>query len=326
MDRSIDRQLAQSNRAFQSGNWRSTGATAPPPRAPYSHVQDSIISPVPARFKYSRNYFGDISNPENIGADIPEEASCSLFIKNLPPDCTMNMLLGAIRNTGKIFQASTIAPDTEHVTTAAKVVFWDPAGADLFLAQVDRGEFIVGDYVPSVKKNLIRVAAHDPMKASRVFQIQGPSKIINREYLERYFEKHFSYELDDAKVMFHREELGITRIEFRFSSYRAQAAAAWKWAAMAKEGRIEAVGDMERDEIDLWGLIDIYWGRDPCAAGPRTTLQGHPRQDVAEQGIAHPDVPRPGLSQPGVPQLEVPKSNIYKIDASESYMPDPEAP
>ncbi|KAI1082428.1 hypothetical protein F5B20DRAFT_502862 [Whalleya microplaca] len=331
IDRSIDRLPARFNRAFQTRNWRAARTTLPTslsPNMPSSSPQGSRVSPVPARISISHNYPGDTTNAHNPDAEIPEHSSCSIFITNLPPDCTINMLLGSIRDAGKVYQSSIHPPRMDRPTSAGKVVFWDRAGLDRFLVKVRQGEFIVGDYVPNITMNRVRAHEQPPLILSRAVQVQGPSQIVTPSYMERFFQKHFTYDLNEVRVMFHSEQRVTTRIEFRFASYHAQAAAAWKWIQWAKNSKQEAVYDMDPMEIDLWRYVEVFWGRDPCAPLRHVAQyppgRGFPQQGIAQQSTVQQAVVQPGSPQSDASHLDVPEwrgSDLdVELDERQSYV------
>ncbi|KAI0385013.1 hypothetical protein F5Y04DRAFT_277077 [Hypomontagnella monticulosa] len=222
-----------------------------------------VPSPQPSP---SENYHGSPDNTANQSQDIPIEASCSVWITGLPPDCTIRQLLTHIRSAGKIFTSNISPADHENQTSAAKVVFWDRAGLDRFLNQYVWGTFVIRSYKPIVVMNRIRVAAQPPSERSRVIRIVGPFYIVNQQYLEQYFNKHFYYQLEDVAMIHSNPVIGRARIEFRFSSYRAQAASAVTWLHRARNERPDAIEGMTENEIAHWKNVRYFYGPDPCAS------------------------------------------------------------
>ncbi|KAI0009388.1 hypothetical protein F4779DRAFT_640584 [Xylariaceae sp. FL0662B] len=213
--------------------------------------------------RISENYKGDVNSLENQGANIPAEQSCALHLTNLPPDCTISDLLGAIRGIGKVYASNMRPPTGEYQTSAAKLVFWDRDGVTKFLDLSSRGKFTVGRYVPEVKMNDHRVPEQRPSQMSRVLQVWGPKEIVRQDYLEEFFRKSFDYDLDDVCTLLQSAQ--STRLEFRFSSYRCQASNAYKYIIRAfREQTIPGV-EFSEEEQALWRGVRCFWGIDPCA-------------------------------------------------------------
>ncbi|KAI0848748.1 hypothetical protein F5Y00DRAFT_269970 [Daldinia vernicosa] len=218
----------------------------------------------------SENYGGNIFLPSNQSADVPEHESTSLWLTNLPPRCTHQMLLGAIRNCGKIW-ATVINPPSEstgrfrqrapHTTSASKLVFFDRAGVDNLLAKSEAGEFSVEGYVPKLKMNRIRSAPRDPSPHCRVLHIEGPNCIVNEPFLHAFFRSKFNYELE-AVLTLSMNSL-YTRQEWRFGSFRCQAESARQ--SIARE-KIRT--DMSELDTLNWREVQVYFGVDPCAPPP----------------------------------------------------------
>ncbi|KAI0397696.1 hypothetical protein F5Y17DRAFT_454850 [Xylariaceae sp. FL0594] len=105
----------------------------------------------------STNYRGSRTRADNISANIPDDQNTSVWIQGLPPTCGNDMLLGRLKDTGKIFATVINQPVGLHPTCAAKVVFWDRSGVDLLLRKAARGEFVFpGNYSPTVELNRIK--------------------------------------------------------------------------------------------------------------------------------------------------------------------------
>ena len=198
---------------------------------------------------------------------MPESESTALWITNLPPDCDHRALLTAVRRCGKIF-ACVVNPPTagaggaqQHMTAAAKLVFFDRPGADSLLLQSHRGEFKVGGFVPRVRLNRIRSAAREPGPHSRVLHIEGPVAVVNIANLLRFFSDRFSFEIEDI-VTLNVADASPPRVrqEWRFGSFRCQAEAARQSIHREKE-RI----DLPEHEKALWDQVNVHFGVDPCA-------------------------------------------------------------
>ncbi|KAI1087063.1 hypothetical protein F5B19DRAFT_487009 [Rostrohypoxylon terebratum] len=215
----------------------------------------------------SANYGGNIFLPSNQSANIPEELSTSLWLTNLPPNCTHQLLLGTIRGCGKIYAAVINPPvisnnrsynGAQHSTAASKLVFFDRAGLDRLMAKSQAGEFTVGGYVPRLRMNRIRSAARPAGPQCRVLHIEGPSCIVNEEYLNQFFQSKFKYELEMVLTL--AEHGTHARQEWRFGSYRCQAESARQ--AINREKLRYTMTDAESR---LWSMVQVHFGVDPCA-------------------------------------------------------------
>ncbi|KAI1377902.1 hypothetical protein F4677DRAFT_443822 [Hypoxylon crocopeplum] len=219
----------------------------------------------------SGNYGGNIFLPENQSAAIPESLSTSLWLTNLPPACTHNELLRAIRGCGKIYATVINPPETPsgncipgapHTTSASKLVFFDRSGVDNLLAKSQAGEFSVNGYVPRVRMNRIKSRARSPGPQCRVLHIEGPGSIVNESYLNNFFKSKFTYELESVLTLSaHNTPSGTyTRQEWRFGSFRCQADSARQ--AIARERLCRNIPEVQRC---LWSHVIVHFGVDPCA-------------------------------------------------------------
>ncbi|OTA55096.1 hypothetical protein K449DRAFT_453149 [Hypoxylon sp. EC38] len=215
----------------------------------------------------SQNYGGNIFLPANQSANIPEELSTSLWLTNLPPDCTHQLLLGSIRGCGKIYAAvinppvynrNDFARGAPHITSASKLVFFDRSGLERLLAKSQAGEFSVGGYIPRVRMNRIKSAPREPGAQSRVLHIEGPTSIVNETFLNTFFQSKFTYELDLIKTV--ATHGNWTRQEWRFGSYRCQAESARQ--SIAREKTRLNMSEVERHR---WSEVKVHFGVDPCA-------------------------------------------------------------
>ncbi|KAI2603744.1 hypothetical protein GGR54DRAFT_644484 [Hypoxylon sp. NC1633] len=219
----------------------------------------------------SGNYGGNIFLPENQSADIPEVLSTSLWLTNLPPTCTHQMLLGAIRGCGKIYAAVINPPEnpvvlgaqgTPHTTSASKLVFFDRSGVDKLLVKSQAGEFSVDGYVPRVRMNRIKSKPRTPGPQCRVLHIEGPAAIVNERYLNWFFQSKFNYELEAILTLDNLQTAQgpYRRQEWRFGSFRCQADSARQSIAREK-----ARANLPDDQRELWAKVLVHFGVDPCA-------------------------------------------------------------
>ncbi|KAI1387564.1 uncharacterized protein F4822DRAFT_444197 [Hypoxylon trugodes] len=192
---------------------------------------------------------------------VPDDDNCSLHLTNLPPDCTVAQLLGAIRGVGKIYACNIRPPSGVYTTSAAKLVFWNRQMATEFLQRVRAGQFVVGAYTPQARMNDHKVASQEESYISRVLEITGPTPIINQDYLENFFQREFSYELENVETVFTNDN--ISKLIIRFSSYHCQ-------ASNARRSIMRAINGMFTDQVthaerDHWRRVRSRWGVDPCA-------------------------------------------------------------
>ncbi|KAI5926708.1 hypothetical protein F4810DRAFT_482323 [Camillea tinctor] len=216
----------------------------------------------------STTYLGDPSDPLNNSADIPESESVGLWIDRLPPTCTPADILDRIRGCGKIFALHINEPKHGISTSAAKISFWSVEGKERFLCQGFAFPF-PGPRPPRVTHSVIRVPAvpSSNARSSRVIHFAGPAAVVNQDYLDALFAEHLSWTVE--RVIDHGtkesckgkgkavEKCGERAwLEYRFSSYRAQASRVWQLLNSIKRGGedVPRIGEGERDilkQVDL---------------------------------------------------------------------------
>ncbi|ROW07255.1 hypothetical protein VMCG_03802 [Cytospora schulzeri] len=181
----------------------------------------------------SPNYRGEATNPNNISADIPDHLNCSLFLTNLPPNCTYRDLLSAVAWTqpGRIYATNITPPDASsdrnlpsHRTSAAKVIFYRPEEAARLLFTCEQGLLRVQGYKVRAKRNRVRTPASGKPNTSRCVSIVGRRDFVDEMNLRGIFNANFTFDTDQVILL----EEGETwcRLEWRFGSYRAQAESA----------------------------------------------------------------------------------------------------
>ncbi|KAI0862291.1 hypothetical protein F4860DRAFT_523374 [Xylaria cubensis] len=243
-----------------SGPWRA-GIEAP--------VRTAHDSPLPN----SVNYRGDLTNPRNQSANIPEAENCATWWTSLPPDCTYEMLFDSMRNVGAVSHSVINPPVGNHGTSAAKVEFFDRASVDRLMNQSKnghtRGHIRVGGRIPHIILNRVRVAAHSNAvpkeqgnggRGSRVLQVIGHPDIINQENLEAVLgnpQHRVIYGLERARTTLRPN--GFHCVELRFVSYVVQAARA-RDVFMAQKQKSE----LSEKERALWEDVTCIFAPDPC--------------------------------------------------------------
>lgn len=200
----------------------------------------------------------------NMSADIDNRENCSLWMTNLPRNCNLRMLLGAVRGCGKVYQTVINPPQGEHHTgCAAKLVFFHHTEAARLLRRSREGMFHVGDRQPNVTHNRTRVASKPASKESRVLQITGPREIVNHEYLTGLFTGACTYQLEAVEDRGPVSGGLDSRHEmiWRFGSVRCQAH--WCYGRLheqRKAHRLEGQTIVGR----LWNAVEVNYGVDPC--------------------------------------------------------------
>ncbi|KAI0384788.1 hypothetical protein F5Y04DRAFT_293090 [Hypomontagnella monticulosa] len=177
--------------------------------------------------RLNSNYRGDHSLSVNRGDEVPDHKNCCLWITGLPPSITVRGLLSTIKKTGRI-RSTVINPATESSqTAAASISFFKRSDAETLFKNIQRGDIVIGGRFPRVFWNRNKVAEEEGLSAaSRVLIIAGDADVVNADYLDRFFSSKFVYELDE--VIDHgtvdSESGPIARLEYRFGSWRSQAA------------------------------------------------------------------------------------------------------
>ena len=202
---------------------------------------------------FSLNYKGDMRKPRNMQIDPAE--NCSLFLTNLPPDCTTSQLIAALTELqipgGKIYATNIIRPQPPvHSEAAANVSFFTPKAAQALLARVERGQMVFGGYrVGGIwDKNAVRPADGLVGDESRVLLLQGPARNLHIPDVEQFIaSKGITYQVDS--ITWRDSDDGTMReVEWRFGSYRMQAQA------------VKLLFGREKPKVL------VVFGKDPCMA------------------------------------------------------------
>ncbi|OHE91001.1 hypothetical protein CORC01_13713 [Colletotrichum orchidophilum] len=219
-------------------------------RAPH---EEAILRFARDLYDFSPNYQGDPLNMQNQSAQINNNENTALWLTGLPTNCTYKMLLEAIARCapiGKVFSTVINAanPAANMPFAAAKVVFFNRVAAANCLRAIVQGRVVVGGRRPSARWNRIKSASQPDTSRSRVILIRGPSSLISRDALESWFSQCFRYQTED--ILVHPRQAGVTTLEWRFGSYRAQATSAAQVLSRVKLGNTK---------------LEWRWGLDPCA-------------------------------------------------------------
>ncbi len=179
-------------------------------------------------------YRGDIANPRNLTRDVPEHQNTCLFISGLPPQITLQDVLGTLAAEGpfgSIFATSLLAASEElgHATAAAKVQFFTRAGAQLLFdrARQRQRPLCMGGRPVEVVWNRHRTPEQQK-PGSRVLGISGRMDVVNEEFLTEFFQTKFVFQTEAVIVRSENHATNQRVLEWRFGSFRAQADAARK--------------------------------------------------------------------------------------------------
>ncbi|KAI0885011.1 uncharacterized protein GGS22DRAFT_200103 [Annulohypoxylon maeteangense] len=205
--------------------------------------------------RHNGNYRGDCSLSINTGANVQEQNNTNLWITGLPGTITIQELLAAITRTGRVRSTVVNAPTGTIMTAAASISFFNRKDAENLYRKIENGRILYRGTFPSIQWNRNKVGEGDahPL-ASRVLLIAGDPEIVNEKYLNEFFSKKFVYEIDC--IINHGTVDGfngpISRLEYRFGSWRSQASSA----------RLALT-------LELKGFLLVEYGPDPCAGqGP----------------------------------------------------------
>ncbi|KAI1657965.1 hypothetical protein F4813DRAFT_358590 [Daldinia decipiens] len=211
----------------------------------------------------TENHGGSPLNPLNRSANIDESQNTSVWVSNLPKDCTIHQLLAPIRQVGKIFFVHINPPNETFATSAAKITFWDRPSTEKFLRLVKDGKITIGGLQPAVRMNRIRAAPQPASNRSRVLVLWGSPSVVDMKVLEPLFRSEIEFEIDEVKEMMW---YGERRLEIRFGSHRAQASRAEQMMRVLKGGRTTeyAAANLTPEQRIFLCLVRILWGSDPC--------------------------------------------------------------
>ncbi|KAH0438156.1 hypothetical protein CcaCcLH18_03423 [Colletotrichum camelliae] len=250
--------ISQRNESLQPRGFRPTWAAM---RAKQPQVKDDNKdrAALKAMYGISPNYAGDPTIERNRSADIPDSENCALWITFLPPDVTHREILAEIRNMGRIWSVVISGPEPakNHLTAAAKVVFFELGAAQKFYAMScnPARRFKVRGNVTKVELNRIKTAQDNRRNNSRVLRIKGRPDVVNKDALTAYFKQKITFEVDEVITIVMNEDMGD--VEYRFGSFGNQAELAY--LALQRE-------------YDVGGIHSPYWevqyGHDPCAPQP----------------------------------------------------------
>lgn len=231
----------------------SPGQQLVPAQGPFSHQLDgSHQAYLPS---FSSRYCGKHVD-SNASADhlLPDQ-NCALWLTNLPPTVTYTQLLGSIRHFGRIWCTYINEPNNrEHVTAAAKVVFFSAQAAAAFLHAAWpsdlRGSMMIQGFPIKVAYNRIKYPEKPCGQGeSRVLIVTGHPMFVNEEALSAFFRQRFIYQVDRFQTLIQTTSRAV--VEFSFGSYRCQS----------------QMGLMALEKDRPLGFEKVEYGDDPCEVG-----------------------------------------------------------
>ncbi|RYP58302.1 hypothetical protein DL769_009022 [Monosporascus sp. CRB-8-3] len=181
---------------------------------------------VKEKFGISKNYQGNPWVEGNRSADISDDKNVSLFVQNIPSDCSYHELLSSFRNIGKILATHISPPADGHLTCCAKVALYTREAAARLYAQITAGEIVIRGHRLRCRWNRVKVAPRSEQWHSRILLIVGPKTEVTRERLDKCFVDNFVYNMDE--IVDHGVVNGLGRLEYRFASYPCQAQFAYQ--------------------------------------------------------------------------------------------------
>lgn len=220
-------------------------------RSPDAPTTPNSPFSAPSALKFSDRYFG-MHTEGNASADhLASAENCALWLRNLPPDISYRELLSSIRGVGRIWCTFINTPDfVSHSTSAAKVVFFAPESAHVFLRHVETAAPCIRGFRIKADHNRIKYARRTCLRnVSRVLIITGEAWFVNEANLKAWFADKFVFQVDEVIELV--KAGGRAVVEFRFGSYRCQA----------------QMGKMSLERMRPSGFEKAEFGSDPCEKG-----------------------------------------------------------
>lgn len=185
----------------------------------------------------------------------PSDNNAALWVKNLPPGCTIRQLIRGITSvgpTGRILFSKIVPPFRPTHQWAAKVVFATREEAQRLRGLAQKGEFIMegrriwADWHRYFSSSFL---ALEPI--TRVLIIEGPKNIVNIYNLDRMFQKELK-KVDTEEVIMNELPTGADGVRRRSIVWRF---GSWYDQAETAVQQLEA----------KYPGIEVRYGLDPCA-------------------------------------------------------------
>lgn len=205
---------------------------------------------------------GDFTNLHTINMDNdfqphnPLDHNAALWLKNVPPGCTIRDLIRAITSvgpTGRILYTKIMPPERLNQTWAAKVVYATREEARRLRALAQRNLFIMeGRRIWADWNRQLSTSFRAIEPLSRVVIIEGPSHIINTRSLERLFNRRLR-KFDTEEVLV---EENLVR-----NGYSKRATVVWRFGSWYYQA--ETAVEVLQEQYPA--TVDVRYGLDPCA-------------------------------------------------------------
>lgn len=203
---------------------------------------------------FSKKYKGNWRDPRNKSANVPIEKSTSLFLTNLHPEVTYDMLFGSIVRagpTGKVYICHIIQPEGDHSTAAARIVYFTREAAEKLMRLCNEGEVSVGGFLADAEWNRIKAVEqlNKSTQGSRVLLITGNSLFVNERSLRGFF--------GDMGITFQVEDV----LNVSYTGYPPNQTKTMEWRFARLQGQaINIMAALRRDHPE----VKVSYGADPC--------------------------------------------------------------
>ncbi|KAK5659342.1 hypothetical protein OQA88_1435 [Cercophora sp. LCS_1] len=196
---------------------------------------------------FSENYAGDRELDGNRPIAVLVGQETAFWLTGLPADVTHSEILGAIRNTGRVYQLHINRPTGEHRYPAARLFFFSRDAAAAFEQNTENGFYVRNQRVRlDINRFNLQVF---PLRRSRVLLIRGPAWLVSWEALQALLAPpNIRYYDIDRVFPLRAQRGGRMLLEVHFASFRAQA---------------ESAAVVVRRNWTRFG-VSVQFGRDPC--------------------------------------------------------------
>lgn len=187
----------------------------------------------------------------------PSDNNAALWVKNLPPGCTIHQLIRAIISvgpTGRILFSKIVPPSRPGQQWAAKVVFATREEAQRLRGLAQKNEFVMegrriwADWHRFFSSSFL---ALEPI--TRVLVVEGPINIVNIQNLDQMFKRQLK-RFDTEAVTF--RELPAAADGMR------RASVVWRFGSWYDQAETAA----QQLEAKYPGIVEVRYGLDPCAS------------------------------------------------------------
>lgn len=194
----------------------------------YEPEEDSKVLAERVSRGFSRNYRGNIHNPNNQPQPDLGDENCSVFIRNLPASLTVKGLLDAIMEIGpfgKVWHVAMMAPDERHLLASARVNMRDRKGAEALLSAIEQGKLVIcGLRAGAIWDRLGRGPKDErAWYLSRCLVISGPPHLVDPHKIHEYIRDKILFQTQRVSIM--RESDHEREIRWWFGGCYAQSQA-----------------------------------------------------------------------------------------------------